>query len=158
MFTCSCSSLTTLPKTFRQKVDFFMLKMQKFWGRRIFFKKTSKFSSRIVKLSFDIPAGFFAESAIFFLLKIWKMVKRYMFFFPKELLKKNPRTCRMPFWQPWWSVFAEKPKYFAVNERKWWKFLNFSKNFFPQNFPWVTYTADTTTLPKCFCPKSQIFY
>ena len=53
-----------------------------------------------------------------------------MSFFPKELLKKFPRTRRMPFWQLWWSVFAEKPKYFAVNERKWWKFLIFSKNFF----------------------------
>ena len=36
----------------------------------------------------------------------------------------------MPFWQPWWSVFAKKPKYFPVNERKWSRISIFWKKFF----------------------------
>ena len=104
-----------------EKPTCFMFKVRNWWSESFFLKKTSKNSSRIVKLSFDKPAGFFAESPNFFCSKSEKWWKGICSFFPKELLKKFPRTRRMPFWQPWWSVFAEKPKCFAVNERKWWK-------------------------------------
>ena len=129
MFLCSCSSLTTLPKTLGQKVDLFYAHNKSFEEDVFFSKKPQKIlldslNSVLINLLDSLPR------VRYILLKIWKMVRRYMFFFPKELLKKIPTTCRMPFWQPWWSVFAEKPKYFAVNERKWWKILIFSKKFF----------------------------
>ena len=70
-FLPNCSSVVVAvwqpyQKLSGKKLISFMLKKQKLWGGCNFFKKTSKNSSRFVKLSFDKPAGFFAESPIFF--------------------------------------------------------------------------------------------
>ena len=106
--------------------------------KRMFFfsKKTSKDSSGAVKLSFDKLAGNFCREYDIFFSKLVKGKEIYVLYL-KKFLKTFPRTKRMPFWQPWQSVLAEKPKYSPFNELKWSKSLIFSKKvFFLKTFIW----------------------
>ena len=98
--------------------------------------QSSKHSSGAVKLSFDETDGNFCRKYENLFSKIGKGKKIYVLF-RKKLLKTFPRTRRIPFRQTWRSVFAEKPKYFLVNEMQWSKRLILSKKvFFLKTFIW----------------------
>ena len=144
MFLCCGSSLTILQKAFRQNAKFglfFFCSHFKSDEEVAFSQKkpqSSKHSSGAVKLSFDETDGNFCRKYENLFSKIGKGKKIYVLF-RKKLLKTFPRTRRIPFRQTWRSVFAEKPKYFLVNEMQWSKRLILSKkSFFPQNVPLVT--------------------
>ena len=141
MFLCCGSSLTILQKAFRQNANFGLFFCSNFKSdEEVAFSQkiphSSKHSSVAVKLSFDKPDGNFCREYDIFFSKIGKGKEIYVLYL-KKFLKTFPRTKRMPFWQPWRSVLAEKPKLSPFNELKWSKSLIFSKKvFFLKTFIW----------------------
>ena len=82
-----------------------------------------------VKRILDKPARNLYRQYERFSIKVWKRWKVTFSYSSKEFLKTFPGTRRNHFWKPCRSVFFQRPKFFSVNVRKWFKKF-FFKLFF----------------------------
>ena len=138
MFLWTRSSLTILPKNFRQKqVKFFPDSATVIKRQLDFSKQSSKHSSGDHKRSFDKHAGNFYRQYERFLIKIREAVKSYVFFFLKRSSSKfSSGHVNFNFQIPADVSPAKRPKIFSsINENDSIK-VTFQKTFF-NTFLWT---------------------